>query len=256
MNSTKTIVLITGANTGIGYECAANIVRNSPTYHVIIGSRDRTRGESAVTALCDLAGTGDSVSTVELDVTNDTSVATAASQIEMEHGRLDVLVNNAGIVSKQSTARDALRETLAINTIGPVVVTELFTPLLKKSKDPRVIFVTSSLGSLTCASDPESRYYKTVTGSQVTEYRASKAAVNMLMIQYGKEHGFKTWSADPGPNITGLMGPAAEEQREKARKMGVPTPDVGGAVIARVVRGERDDQVGKIVGRYEGVGLW
>ncbi|KAF2236676.1 putative short chain dehydrogenase/reductase [Viridothelium virens] len=256
MNSPQTIILITGANTGIGYECAANILQSSSDYHVIIGSRDRTRGESAVTALRALAGVRGSVSTVQLDVTNDASVAIAASQIEAEHARLDILVHNAGIVSKRSTARDTLRETLATNTIGPVVVTELFTALLKRSKDPRVIFVTSSLGSLTCASDPESRYYKTVTGNQVTEYRASKAAMNMLMIQYGKERGFKTWSADPGPNITGLMGPAAEDQREKARKMGVPTPDVGGSVIAAVVKGERDDQMGKIVGRYEGVGLW
>ena len=112
------------------------------------------------------------------------------------------------------------------------------------------------MGSLAGASDPSSRYYRTVKGDQVSEYRASKAALNMLMIQYGKApHGFKTWGADPGPNTTGSTG-LTDEQRQKAHDMGVPTPDVGGAIIAGVVKGESNVDVGRVVGKDGEVGQW
>ncbi|KAI9688279.1 MAG: hypothetical protein M1820_010307 [Bogoriella megaspora] len=257
MASTQTIVLITGGNSGVGYECAKNLLQTSSTHHIIIGSRDPSKGSAAVTSLQTLPDIKGTVSTVQIDVTDDSSISTAAQTIHSTHHKLDILVNNAGTISHLPTARDRLRSTLATNTIGAVAVTEIFTPLLRASPDPRVIFVTSSMGSISGASDPKSKYYTTVTGEQQTEYRASKAALNMLMVQYGKEpHGFKTWGADPGLNVTGLLGGLKMEGVDEVEGGRISTPDVGGAVIAGCVKGGRDGEVGRVVGRYEGVGLW
>ncbi|PMB71647.1 C-factor [Beauveria bassiana] len=94
------------------------------------------------------------------------------------HGRLDVLVNNAGIVVR-GEARDAARRIFQTNVIGYISVTEAFLPLLRQAPKPRLVFLSSSLGSLTHASNPESKYY----ASRATEYRAATAARNMIMNQ-------------------------------------------------------------------------
>ena len=114
----------------------------------------------------------------------------AAKQVFDEYGRVDILVNNAGIFSKNPSARDAFREILAVNCVGAVSITEAFLPLLRKSSAPRLIFVSSSVGSITHASNLESRYY----APAANEYRASKSALNMLMVQYWaklSKDGFK-----------------------------------------------------------------
>lgn len=175
----------------------------------------------------------------------------AASEcVERQYSRLDCLVNNAGISSKAEDAATQIRETMATNVTGPVIVTETFDALLKKSADPRVIFVTSSLGSLSHASDPESRYYASKASAQYDYYRASKAALNMIMIQYGKRSpSVKVWGGDPGWLATDLA------DKELMRKLGAPHASVGGAEIARIVKGERDADVGRVVGEY-GVQKW
>ena len=120
MTSSQTIILISGANTGVGYECAPNLVQTSPSYHVIVGSRSSAKGASAVSALRALSGFKGAVSTVQVDVTDEASVVAAVRRVETAHRRIDVLVNNAGIISRQPTARDSLRETLETNVIGAV----------------------------------------------------------------------------------------------------------------------------------------
>ncbi|KAF4629530.1 hypothetical protein G7Y89_g8616 [Cudoniella acicularis] len=192
-NSEKTVVLITGksfftqclppfltsfsgANQGIGYETAKILIEESPKYHVLLGSRDATKGAEAVATLKTPALKG-TLETIQIDVTDDASVDAAAEHVSSQYGRLDILVNNAGILSKNPIARDNLRDVLAVNLVGPMSVTEAFLPLLRKSTSPRIIFVSSSVGSLTYASNPESRYYRPL-GEQ---YRSSKAGLNMLM---------------------------------------------------------------------------
>ena len=147
------------------------------------------KGEKAVETLKSLPIQG-TVEVVQIDVLDDNSVDAAAKYVSENHGRLDVLVNNAGIFSKNPSPRQACREIFAVNVVGVISVTEAFLPLLRKSAAPRLIFVGSSVGSLTHASNPESKYYL----ASANEYRASKSALNMVMNQYWvktKQDGFK-----------------------------------------------------------------
>ncbi|TAQ89842.1 hypothetical protein B7494_g1803 [Chlorociboria aeruginascens] len=228
-----------GANQGIGFETAKNLLLYSESYHILIGSRDPQKGSDAVSALQSLPIKG-TVSSVQLDVTNDSSVDSAATHIAETYNRLDILVNNAGIYSQNPVLRDAFREILAVNVVGVLSVTEAFLPLLRKSTAPRLIFVSSSTGSISQAFDPNSKYYSPAA----IDYRASKAALNMLMVQYwvrlGKE-GFKVLGADPGLTATNFFRPL---------RPGAVEPEVGGERIAAVVRGERDEDMGRVCGEY------
>jgi NAD(P)-dependent dehydrogenase (short-subunit alcohol dehydrogenase family) len=90
---------------------------------------------------------------IQIDVTSDVSVDNAVKYVEDMYGKVDILVNNAGIVSQNPNSRDAMRETLEVNVVGPLSVTEAFLPLLQKSEEPRIVFVSSSLGSLQYVTD-------------------------------------------------------------------------------------------------------
>lgn len=181
----------------------------------------------------------------------DQSVDAAAEYVSAKYGRLDALVNNAGINDFNPVRRENLRRVLATNVVGATSVTEAFLPLLRKSEEPRLVFVSSSMGSLTGASDKNSPYYRPVA----TEYRTSKVALNMIMVQYHHILGlegknFKVLAADPGINATNLTGDA-----NSLRARGASEPHVGGGIIAATVKGERDEDLGKMVGAY-GVSPW
>ncbi|KAL8928498.1 MAG: hypothetical protein Q9208_001732 [Pyrenodesmia sp. 3 TL-2023] len=190
---------------------------------------------------------------IQIDVTSDDSVARAATSIEERHGRLDVLVNNAAIgENPNDPSHIRLRAVLATNTVGPVLVTETLLPLLRKSSKPRIVFVSTSGGSLSGAADPQSPFYGSKTGLQFSRYRASKAALNMLLIEYDKglrDEGFTVIGADPGLVASNFLDAA------KVRSLGAPEPAVGGATVAEVIKGERDADIGRVVGRY-GVSPW
>lgn len=231
----------------MGFETAKNLLLSSSNYHVLLGSRDPSKGSEAVSSLKAAAIKG-TVNPIQIDITDDSSVDAAASFVNSTYGRLDVLVNNAGIVSKNPIVRDAARETLAVNVIGSVSVTEAFLPSLRQSSAPRLVFVSSSVGSITHASDPKSPYYR----PQGNEYRASKAALNMYVAQYHCKlapEGFKVFGADPGLVVSNLMN--AENQRARGGVEGY----IGGERIATVVKGERDADVGRVCGVY-GVSPW
>ncbi|KAL8689250.1 MAG: hypothetical protein Q9218_005033 [Villophora microphyllina] len=250
----QTIVLITGANQGVGFECAKNLVLSSASYHVILGSRSLPNGEAAVSEIRTLANLKGTVSTIQLDVCSEPSVAAAVTHITSAHGRLDILVNNAGVGEKKrdDPPHVRLRDCLETNSIGPVLVTEFFLPFLRRSQRPRLVFVSSSVGSLSQAADPKSPYYASKTGMRFSNYRASKAALNMLIIEYHKlleDESFIVHGADPGLVVTNFM------DAEYVRSLGMPGADVGGGTIAEVVKGERDADKGRVVGRY-GVSPW
>jgi NAD(P)-dependent dehydrogenase (short-subunit alcohol dehydrogenase family) len=126
-----------------------------------------------LSALPDVKGT---VSVVQLDVTDDAGVDAAAASIKASYGRLDVLVNSAGIF-EPGKPRIVAPKIFETNVVGYINVTEAFLPLLHEAPSPRLVFLSSSLGSLTHTSNPESRYY-TPLG---TEYRATTASRNMIM---------------------------------------------------------------------------
>lgn len=247
------LTLRSGANQGVGFECARNLLLSSPDYHVIIGSRSDKKGREALSILERQRYLKGTVEYVQIDVTSDDSVARAATRIKKSLGRVDVLVNNAGIgENPDDPPHVRLRAVLATNTVGPVLVTETFLPLLRKSPKPRIVFVSSSGGSLSGAADPQSPFYGSKTGLQFSRYRASKAALNMLLIEYDKglrDEGFTVIGADPGLVATNFLDAA------KVRSLGAPEPAVGGATVAEVIKGERDADLGRVVGRY-GVSPW
>ena len=182
----------------MGSECAKNLILSSSDYH---------RAAAEMSALPDLKGSAEAI---QIDVTAEDSIIKAVEQVSKDHHRLDILVNNAGI-GKKSTASppsQRLRDVVTTNTIGPVLVIEKFLDLLRKSSTPRLVFVSSSGGSLTHAADPNSPHYGSKTGMQFSHYRASKTALNMLLIEYHKmlgEEGFKVMGADPGLVVTNFL---------------------------------------------------
>lgn len=145
------------------------------------------------------------MSQIQLDITDANSVNTAAQHLNQKYGKLDVLINNAGVSSLVATLIDGLQKCMTTNVHGSARVTELFLPLLKKSSAPRLIFITSGIGSIIDRSDTSSLY------SHIKEpgYRASKAALNMLMAYYWHElagDGFKVFSVCPGFLVTDIVG--------------------------------------------------
>ena len=204
-----TVTLITGANKGIGFETARQLVEIGHT--VYVGARSPERGIAAAQAI--------GARHVQLDVTDDDSVASALALIEEQDGRLDVLINNAGVLELERTGAAALRA-FDTNAVGFVRVTEAALPLLRKSAHPHVLTVSSSAGSFWAVTNPERPEYSL----PAPLYSASKAAVTMLSLQYAKAHPDVTFTAvEPGTTATDLtagMGvgrPAAQSARVVAR---------------------------------------
>ena len=139
---------------------------------------------------------------------------------------------------------------MTVNTVGPIVVTDIFLHLLKKSSDPRLILVTSSLGSLPESSDCPSFYYKLKADYPSNSCRASKVALNMIF-EFPKREGdkIKMWGGDTDWLATDFAN------AEMIRKLGAPHPSVRAKQVASRVEGERDADVGKDVDKY-GIGKW
>jgi NAD(P)-dependent dehydrogenase (short-subunit alcohol dehydrogenase family) len=197
------LVLITGANKGIGFEVARQLAGKG--MHVLLGARDAGRGQAAVEAL--QAQGLHEVEFVEIDVTSQESIEKAAAEVEQRFGKLDVLINNAGVVidtaAPSVAPQDKLRQTFETNFFGAIAVTQAFVPLLRASANARIVNVSSGLGSLTQLSDPNYPF----TGFNALSYCSSKAALNMFSVQLAKElraSGIKVNIADPGYTATDL----------------------------------------------------
>jgi NAD(P)-dependent dehydrogenase (short-subunit alcohol dehydrogenase family) len=238
--------LVVGGNGGIGYLTAESLAASSPDYHVIICSRDRERGENALSELQKGNPKG-SFSLIKLDVTDQESITAGAEFVKKEYGRLDVLINNAGIISKRTPLIESLREVFETNTFGPAIVTEAFTPLLEKSKNARLIYVTSDLGSITERSDPSSKYYKLPS----LTYRMSKAALNMLVACHHVElgpKGIKVWGFNPGYVVTNLSGTGEKGVKERIANGAGDAKESAEGIVA-CVDGRRDNDTGKFVNK-------
>jgi NAD(P)-dependent dehydrogenase (short-subunit alcohol dehydrogenase family) len=180
--SEKTIALVTGANKGIGYEIAAGL--GSRGWSVGVGARDGQRRESAVEKL---RAAGVDAFGVPLDVTDDASAAAAAALVEERAGRLDVLVNNAAVTGgrpQEPTVVDPamVRMVMETNVLGVIRVTNALLPLLRRSASPRIVNMSSSVGSLTRQSAPGAE-----TGPISAAYAPSKTFLNAVTVQYAKE---------------------------------------------------------------------
>jgi NAD(P)-dependent dehydrogenase (short-subunit alcohol dehydrogenase family) len=193
-----TIALVTGANKGIGYRVVEQLAARGMT--VLLGGRDQKRREAAAAEL--------GVEPIALDVTDPASVAAAAAHVRTAFGRLDVLVNNAGIagagaVPPSDTAVEAVREVFDTNVYGVIRVTNAMLPLLLRSPAPRIVNVSSMVGSLTEQSDPAGRL--SVLPPTVA-YPVSKTALNAVTVQYARELAGRVLvnAADPGYCATDL----------------------------------------------------
>ncbi|CAN5436022.1 SDR family NAD(P)-dependent oxidoreductase [soil metagenome] len=211
-NNDTTIALITGANAGIGYHLAQQLAQAG--VRVLLGSRDPARGSSAAG---ELAAQGLEVEPVTLDVTDDTTIAAAAKHVADTYGRLDLLINNAAIVGDglpaTQVSREILLSTFDTNTAGVAAVTNAFLPLLRASARPRILNVSSELGSTRLVNDPGWAH----SSVAVAAYQASKSALDMLTVLYAKEladEHISVLSVSPGYRATGLS-------------QGRPTPGAG-----------------------------
>jgi NAD(P)-dependent dehydrogenase (short-subunit alcohol dehydrogenase family) len=190
IDSTTKVVFITGANQGIGLETARQLALKN--YHVLLGSRNAQNGANAVAALQKDAPNTLSITPITIDVTSDSSISAAVSQVETQYGRLDVLINNAGISLESYTAptsREMFHSVLDINVIGAYLLTNAFIPLLSLSTAPRIVFMSSNLGSVGWLLDPKNTY----SGVPLPAYRASKAALNMITGYYANTHKENKW---------------------------------------------------------------
>jgi NAD(P)-dependent dehydrogenase (short-subunit alcohol dehydrogenase family) len=184
MTENTKIALVTGANKGIGRETAAQLAALGMT--VLLGARDAERGEAAASAL---RAAGGDVQAVVLDVTDADVVLAAARAIDERFGRLDILVNNAGITGGHGQAPgsadlDTVRAVFDTNYFGVMRVTNAMLPLLRRSDAPRIVNLSSSVGSLAEASDPAGPLADLPPSAA---YVPSKTALNALTVQYAKE---------------------------------------------------------------------
>jgi NAD(P)-dependent dehydrogenase (short-subunit alcohol dehydrogenase family) len=187
--SAMTVTLITGANRGIGRETAGRLVKEGHT--VYLGARSVQRGEAAASEL--------GARFVRLDVTDDDSVDAALRTIAEREGRLDVLINNAGVwdgvVGVEGVTAAAAHTVFETNVVGVVRVTQAAIPLLRESDNPVVVNVSSALGSFWAVTNPQRHQ----SHNAFVVYGASKAAVSMLTVQYAKAlPEFRINAVEPG----------------------------------------------------------
>jgi NAD(P)-dependent dehydrogenase (short-subunit alcohol dehydrogenase family) len=178
----QTIALVTGANKGIGFAIATGL--GALGWRVGVGARDDGRREEAVERL---RSTGVDAFGVPLDVTDDASVTAAAEQLDGLAGRLDVLVNNAGITGglpqePTRTSAEQVRTVVETNVIGVMRVMDAMLPLLRRSHSPRIVNMSSGVGSLTRQSAADGS-----TGPLSGSYSPSKTFLNAVTLQYAKE---------------------------------------------------------------------
>ncbi len=214
--ATNIIALVSGANRGIGLAIASGLARKG--IQVLLGCRDLGLGEAACAAL---RAENLAMRPVQLDITDGASVTALAALIKRDYGRLDVLVNNAGIALDYDPLPpvERMQRTLAVNVVGTLRLTEAMVPLLGRSDRARIVNVSSELGSFGLRADPNWAYADT----KMPTYQASKAAVNALTVSYAdqlKDKGIKVNAICPGYTAT-----------DATRFAGTRTPDQA-AVVA------------------------
>ncbi|KAI6779770.1 uncharacterized protein J7T54_005800 [Emericellopsis cladophorae] len=254
--STQRIILITGANAGIGF-CAAKVLSSSGENHVLLGSRSAEKGQAALDAI-KAEQPSASLSLFHLDVTSDDSVAAAVKTVERDYGRLDVLLNNAGIADhlrlnegRKITSREEFNHILNTNVTSVYALTCAMEPLLKKGRDPLVLNVTSTLGSVALRADHDNPAATVLYDA----YRASKAALNMIAMQLRWE--YRDWARVcvlcPGFVVSNLSG---AEDIEYRKQNGAGDPVDSARAMERIVRGERDAEMGCLMNAHGGSTPW
>ncbi|WP_174297092.1 SDR family NAD(P)-dependent oxidoreductase [Sphingomonas bacterium] len=228
----KRIALITGANQGVGFQVAKELAADGVT--VLVGARDRTKGEVAAAEI------GERAVPLQLDVTDAASIAIAAERVRSEFGRLDLLVNNAAIsrstrnnialedymahYAASNVSLDEVRAVWETNVFGPLAVYQAMLPLLRLSADARIVNVGSGAGSLTLNADPAFPHRKMYSPA----YAGSKTAMSIIALSMMVEHendGIKINLVSPGFTNTALNN-----------HQGIETLEDGAREVVRVAR--------------------
>ena len=223
MSNPKRIAVVTGANRGLGLETSRQLAAEGIT--VIMTGRDPGGIEAAASSLSEQ---GLPVLPAVLDVTRDDQVQALRERIEAEFGRLDILINNAGVITGEAffgnsvldVDAEAIRSTFEVNLLAPVAITRALLPLLRKSDAARIVNQSSALGSLAINRDFEGDF----AGAKPLAYNASKAALNMFTVQLAAElqdTPIKVNSAHPGWVKTDMGTDAAPMEVEDGARTAV-----------------------------------
>ena len=219
----KKTALITGANRGIGFETARQLAQKG--FKVLVGARSEENGKEAEAKL---KAEGFDAEFVLLDVDDAKTHEAAAKYVAENYGKLDVLINNAGIsleanngaaVQASETSADIFRKTFDTNFFNTIAVTQAFVPLIKKSDAGRIVFLSSGLGSLTLHSDSNSPIYN----YKIPAYDISKTALNGYAVHLAhelKDTHIKVNAAHPGSVATD-MNPNGDIQVAEGAKTSV-----------------------------------
>ncbi|RYP51526.1 hypothetical protein DL769_010802 [Monosporascus sp. CRB-8-3] len=253
------IVLVTGANNGIGYETVKALLQSDRAYHIFLGSRSLEKASRAVERLREeVPAATNTVEILPVDLTSDQSIENAFEQVKSGPGRLDILINNAGAVfdmdflAGRASLRECFNRAYDVNVAGTHVLTWTFAPLLLRSAEPRLLFV-AGLSHITQAArsyfptPPQPAGWPKKIDFETIGYRCSKTALNMLMVDWNhklKADGVKVWAVAPGALDTGL-GNLSPEMKER---LGLKHASIGGKILRSVAEGERDKDVGKFIG--------
>ena len=198
--------------------------------------------------------TQETLSNVVLDVTDEESIKAAAVCVQQRFCRLDVLVNNATVAGTAiNNMKTRLRGCLDTNVIGPVVVSELFRPLLLKSQNPNSIYVSSGARTLARNAIQRPPYYLHV--KHVDAYQVSKAALNMLPITKARDYGpdgLKVFALSPGFVRSNIRGPSEEEISGWGQ---TGDPEDAGGIVLDIIKGKREADIGHLI-HQDGIYDW
>ncbi|MFB9864823.1 SDR family oxidoreductase [Rufibacter immobilis] len=239
--------LITGANKGIGLETAKQLSKQG--LFVYVGSRDLEKGKAIVDEL--LHNGFSNVQAIELDVTKPDTILSAKNIIEKEQGHLDVLINNAGISgivpqNALETTTDHYKEVFEVNLYGVINVTQAFMDLLRKSPEPRIVNVSTSVGSLSLQSNPNWPAYHY---AKYAVYAASKSAMNMYTVHLAyelRDTAFKINAVCPGytkTDFTNYLGGEVEEAGKRIVKYALINQD---GLSGQFISEESNPETGEI----------
>lgn len=240
-------VFITGANRGIGFETAKQMAELG--YFVYLGSRVKAEGEKAVMQLHELGLSN--TATIQIDIANSLSIQNARAELEVQLNALDVLINNAGILGDMPQQPSAVsleeyKKVFQTNVFGTIGVTQQLLPLLKRSAEPRIVNVSSEVGSLTENSNPNWSKYDSVKPFFAV-YGASKSALNAYTIALAyelRDTNFCVNSVTPGHTATAFN-----------QYKGIKTVEQGAKPIVRCATISGDRVTGKFFGE-EGEIKW
>ncbi|KAK2592782.1 hypothetical protein QQS21_009525 [Conoideocrella luteorostrata] len=264
------VVLVTGANTGLGLEIVRALCGSDANYEILLGGRSLEKATKAVqNVIAAFPKVEGRVSAIQVDIEDDDSISAAVDTVSAKYGHLDVLVNNAGgqfdqhFSAGKMTMRQVWHQSWSVNTASTQIMTANFVPLLLKSSDPRLLFITSGTSTLQGAENlelpinrvPQKGWPKSGPAqSSIPAYRSAKTGMNMMMREWYrilKEDGVKVWCVSPGYLATGLGGSLEQNQ-----KQGAQDPSLGGQFVKDVVEGQRDGDVGKVILREGKIQPW